>query len=244
MLLLPVALPAVAAATIFEVDDRVPAQKGEFAAVGTLSGGANVVYGSGFLIDPCTVLSARHVGGSVARIVGSELTFRSGTHDSTGQIIAAGAFQSSSSESRVIAQDWMVVRLRKCLGYQLGYFRLSSAEVIFAKREFKIADVGFPRDHPLTGGPTIDPHCRLLWIARGEIAHDCATLPGNSGGPLLVRSGKDWVAIGINAAGKDNPLPQPFQANTPNIAVDIGHLLSNICSQIGTDLKNPLCANH
>lgn len=234
--------PACALAAIFGIDDRVTAPGNELAAIGILTGGANVVYGSGFLIDPCTVLSARHVGGEVEQLVGTELTFHAGKLAATGRVIAAGPFQPGPPFLRAIGKDWMIVRLRRCLGRKLGFLRLSTAAAVFAGRnKFEVEDAGFPRDRPLGAGLTVDPDCRLLWVGGGRIAHDCATLPGNSGGPLLARDSIGWVVIGINAAGADRAAPEPFRASEVNLAVDIGTIISEVCSVISSETRNNLC---
>lgn len=234
-----------AAAAIFAVDDRVTMPAGpELAAIGIVTGGENILYGSGFLIDACTVLTARHVGGSVDKLVGRQLTFHAGKLSSEGQIVAAGPFQSGSSEQRSIGKDWMIIRLSQCLGRQLGFLRLSTASAVFAgKHEFKVEDAGFPRDRAVTAGVTVDPDCRVLWVGRGMIAHDCATLPGNSGGPLIARDNAGWVAIGINAAGADRAAAEPFRATEANIAVDVSKLAPNICLFISKDTNETLCAS-
>ena len=208
---------ASASATIFGVDDRISASSREFAPIGVVTGGEKVVYGSGFLVDACSVLTARHVGGSVEDLVGKRLTFQSGSLASEGRVVAAGPLQAGPSESRSIGKDWMIVRLSRCLGSQIGFLRLSTAAAVFAGRhEFKVEAAGFPRDRPIAAGVSIDPNCRVLWVGGGRIAHDCATIAGNSGGPLLARDSAGWVAIGINAAGSDVEKAVPFRASEAN----------------------------
>ena len=240
-LALIVLAPATAGAAIFERDDRVTAPPAsEFTAIGFVTGGANVYYGSGFLIDACTVMSARHVAGAIEHVMGRRLAFRSGRWSSDGEVIAAGPFSRGPQATREISADWMLIRLNHCIGRKIGFLRLATAEMAFAgKHEFKIEDAGFPRDRPITSGLTIDPDCRLLWVGGGRIAHDCATLAGNSGGPLLARDGAGWVAIGINVAGADRSDVAPFRPSEPNLAIDLEKILPQIYSVISKERTLP-----
>ena len=230
-------VPTVADAAIFDRDDRMAATLNP---VGIVTGGEKVYYGSGFLIDRCNVLTARHVAGNVFIVVGRRLVFRVGRSASRGTVVAAGPFQDILSPSRSIGADWMLVRLDRCLGRKLGFLRVMSALDAYAA-ERGAGDAGFPRDRPMLPGPTVDADCRVLWVGGGRMAHDCATIAGNSGGPILARQGDGWVAIGINVAGEDRAKPLKFDAAAPNFAVDIGSILSDICVFLDEDLTKSEC---
>lgn len=243
VLALAICPSAPAGAIIFDVDDRLTAVTSrDFTPVGIVTGGLNVIYGSGFLIDNCNVLTVRHVAGSVDRAVGQRLHFQSGRYSSDGKVVAAGPRSLGPSESRSIAADWMIIRLRQCLGKKIGYFRLSTvAAAVAGRRDGEIQNAGFPRDRKISGGVTVDPSCRILWSGNGQIAHDCATLSGNSGGPLLSLGRAGWVVIGINAAGWDWGTAVPFDPSKANIAVDVGSLSAEICSLVKVETGD-LCA--
>ena len=216
---------SVSDAAIFDRDDRMAATLNP---VGIVTGGEKVYYGSGFLVDRCNVLTARHIAGNVLVAVGRRLLFRAGQSESRGTVVAAGPFQDNLSTSRSIGSDWMLVRLDRCLGRKLGFLRVSSTDNAYSAKR-GAGDAGFPRDRPVRSGPTIDADCRVLWFGGGRMAHDCATIAGNSGGPILARQGDGWVAIGINVAGEDRAQPHKFDAAAPNLAVDIDSILPNIC---------------
>ena len=228
---------SVAEAAIFDRDDRMAATLNP---VGIVTGGENIYYGSGFLIDRCNVLTARHVAGNVLIAVGRRLVFRAGQSASRGTVIVAGPFQDNLSPSRSIGADWMLVRLDRCLGRKLGFLRVMSAVDAYAA-ERGAGDAGFPRDRPMRPGPTVDAECRVLWVGGGRMAHDCATIAGNSGGPILARQGDGWVAIGINVAGADRAQPRKFDIAETNFAVDISSILSNICAFLDGSSKTPEC---
>ena len=228
---------SVSDAAIFDRDDRIAATLNP---VGIVTGGEKVRYGSGFLIDRCNVLTARHVAGNVLIAVGRRLVFRAGQAASPGTVVAAGPFQDNLSPSRSIGADWMLIRLDRCLGRKLGFLRVMSTVDAYAT-ERGAGDAGFPRDRPMRSGPTVDAECRVLWVGGGRMAHDCATIAGNSGGPILARQGDGWVAIGINVAGDDRALPLKFDAVGPNFAVDISSILSNICAFLDGNSTTPEC---
>ena len=231
---------SVSDAAIFDRDDRMAAT---FNPVGIVTGGEKVYYGSGFLVDRCNVLTARHIAGNVLVAVGRRLLFRAGQSESRGTVVAAGPFQDNLSTSRSIGADWMLVRLDRCLGRKLGFLRAtSSVDAYPAQRGAAAADAGFPRDRAMGSGPTVDADCRVIWVGGGRMAHDCATIAGNSGGPILARQGDGWVAIGINVAGEDRAQPRKFDAAAPNLAVDIGSILPNICTFLDGGPRNPDCA--
>ena len=230
-------VPTVADAAIFDRDDRMAATLNP---VGIVTGGEKVYYGSGFLIDRCNVLTARHVAGNVFIVVGRRLVFRVGRSASRGTVVAAGPFQDNLSPSRSIGADWMLVRLDRCLGRKLGFLRVMSAVDAYAA-ERGAGDAGFPRDRPMLPGPTVDADCRVLWVGGGRMAHDCATIAGNSGGPILARQGDGWVAIGINVAGDDRAQPRKFDATAANFAVDISSILSEICVFLDGGPTTPAC---
>ena len=62
---------------------------------------------------------------------------------------------------------------------------------------------GYAQDNPNV--LTADPQCHVIGIAsdgRGRplLLHDCASMHGISGAPLLVREGAGWAIVGINVA--------------------------------------------
>lgn len=234
-----VLLPLLAAplhAAVFGGDDRVHARRDQrLAPIGVVSGGIGVSYGSGFLIDHCTLLSARHVAGPVAEVVGRRLLFRAGRRSSEATVIAAGQYQDSRSPARTTATDWIVLRLDRCLGRSIGFLRLDAIG-----SATRISAAGFPRDRSRRDGVVVDRECRIVAVGRGEITHDCATLPGNSGGPLLKGKGGEISAIGINAAGWDRT-GTPFVAHEANVAVALSSIATQICPFVAAAARQPLC---
>lgn len=72
----------------------------------------------------------------------------------------------------------------------------------------KITQAGYPLDHL----DTLYRHedCLITgWAQRGVLSHQCDTLPGDSGSPLLLKDGDNWSLIAIQSsapAAKDRYL--------------------------------------
>lgn len=72
----------------------------------------------------------------------------------------------------------------------------------------KITQAGYPLDHLNTLYRHED--CLITgWAQQGVLAHQCDTLPGDSGSPLLLKNGEKWSLIAIQSsapAAKDRYL--------------------------------------
>ncbi|CFR12937.1 trypsin-like serine peptidase [Yersinia enterocolitica] len=72
----------------------------------------------------------------------------------------------------------------------------------------KITQAGYPLDHL----DTLYSHEDCLvtgWAQQGVLSHQCDTLPGDSGSPLILKNGEDWSLIAIQSsapAAKDRYL--------------------------------------
>lgn len=106
-------------------------------------------------------------------------------------------------------EDWALLKLDKCLGDEktgYGYFRLFPMTTRDLTRQgtgLRISSIGLPGDKPLTR-LWWDPHCRVVGqVHDSGWQNDCVTVPGNSGGPLLLRPD------GADAAGAALPRERP-----------------------------------
>ncbi|MBS0055835.1 serine protease [Yersinia sp. Marseille-Q3913] len=72
----------------------------------------------------------------------------------------------------------------------------------------KITQAGYPLDHLETLYSHED--CLITgWAQQGVLSHQCDTLPGDSGSPLILKNGEDWSLIAIQSsapAAKDRYL--------------------------------------
>lgn len=213
-----------ATASVFQRDDR----RADTAAnwpVGIVGDGW-LGYGSGFLIDRCNVLTARHLVGS-GTVIGKRKRFRlqpwvpmRDDNSSRGTVIAAGDVAAGQSE------DWAMIKLDKCLGEQFGFFPITGSgfytQGVSPRLKPALIAIGFPLDrgrHSLT----VDPKCEAKLRTDRGLLHDCATMPGASGGPLLAWSGElgRYEALGIIVAGFKTNRPIDFALDRANVAVDL-----------------------
>ena len=223
-------------ASIFNEDDRVAGanDSGSLDSIGivreTLRGG----YATVFLVGECYALSAKHVVHN-PEPVGRPVTLRfelweraSASNSTKGVVVAAGGQPEGIGD---VSKDWILIRLDRCLGRSLGYLTLSE-DVLQIPGSGQITPslraVGYPRDRPLSSHPTVDPACRVKLISSYGLLHDCATLPGNSGGPLLGWNSKrqQLQVFAINVAGYDDHLPRSFDQNRANAAVAVQPIIA------------------
>jgi V8-like Glu-specific endopeptidase len=173
--------------------------------------------GTGFLVSPCHVMTAYHVVAGKGKITerdtatfyvgeGSEGPDYSGgrryAESATAHPVVWGSYIDGESDNitqRVKAvqsngwNDWVLMKLDKCLGDPAngwGYLKLepvATRDLTRAGETPEAIAVGLPKDKAETT-LTEDPSCRLVGqMYESGWQHDCLTLPGNSGGPILER---------------------------------------------------------
>jgi tetratricopeptide (TPR) repeat protein/V8-like Glu-specific endopeptidase len=185
--------------------------------------------GTGFLVSPCHVMTAYHVVAGKGKIgTGDSATFYVGEGDqgpayNGGRRYAESAIahpvvwgnfidgESDNITQRVKAaqsngwNDWVLLKLDRCLGDEAngwGYLKLdpiATRDLTRAGETPAAIAVGLPKDKD-EEKLTEDPNCRIVGqMYESGWQHDCFTLPGNSGGPILERKPEAAGAPG-NAA--------------------------------------------
>jgi V8-like Glu-specific endopeptidase len=220
-------------AAIFGADDRVrvaPDYNSPFAAVGRVTGGHR--YGTGFMVSKCHLLSAKHILSDRRSVIGRKVTFevrlRPGeTVSSEGTVIADGGFDIGDLRTNPkldARDDWVLIRLEECLGQRLGYLSLADHDTLTTNELLRSA--GYPRGS--LGHLVIDPSCRVHFQTAAEWLHDCATLPGSSGGPIFrhhVTGGKERLdVLGMQTGGADGHIPQLSTSRGANAATKSSYL--------------------
>lgn len=181
------------------------------------SDGLGTEAGTGFLVSPCHVMTAYHVVAGKGKLSerdtatfyvgeGSEGPSYSGggryAESSTAHPVVWGNYIDGESDNvtqRVKAvqsngwNDWVLLKLDKCLGDPAsgwGYLDLApvaTRDLTRAGETPEALAIGLPKDKS-EKTLTEDPSCRLVGqMYESGWQHDCLTLPGNSGGPILER---------------------------------------------------------
>lgn len=191
--------------------------------------------GTGFLVSPCHVLTAAHVIAGPNGISADQvMLFYAGSGElgpeykeaqSFGALSPARPlvwgeaqdFDSGSTADRREAwhkagwDDWALLKLDRCLGDEgYGYLKLlpiSTEEFARAGGARPATSAGLPADHD-NDALTIDPACTMLGqVDSTGWQHDCTTMPGNSGGPIMAakpESGEAWPRVlALTVIGKN-----------------------------------------
>jgi hypothetical protein len=241
-------------AWVFYADDRLPSHS---ARVGTLA--VDLPEGSGtgtaFLVDECGILTNFHVVFGpwyvtalrppshefVGTFTLTEVTLPDGTHPhARATPVVWGGYLGPDRQLRVPEDDWVYLTLDRCLGRTYGFFDLRDA------------DAPAPVDHGFTaigysaGRQMEDPAC----AARANPAagskgwlHDCALLPGDSGGPIFRGGTLSVVALasGYRAiSGERGCIPAAAgAADDPVLAW--GGSCANIAVPLSSAMRGRIC---
>ena len=174
--------------------------------------------GTGFLVSPCHVITAYHVVAGKAKLTTADkATFYVGEGDqgpgyvggkkyaesTTAHPLVWGDYLDGESDNLAIRakamqsngwQDWVLLKLDRCLGDPTtgyGYLQLkpvSTRELTRAGETPEAIEIGLPKDRD-EEALTEDPSCRIVGqMYESGWQHDCITIPGNSGGPILEKA--------------------------------------------------------
>ncbi|MBA4099100.1 MAG: hypothetical protein C0484_20335 [Rhodospirillum sp.] len=155
-------------------------------------------------------------------------------------------------------EDWALLELDKCFGgkpYNYGYLKLapvSTREIMKSGANIAARSVGLPGDKSARS-LWEDPTCRLIGqIYASGWQHDCITIPGNSGGPILIKdpvTGEDRVAaitvshIAVEGLTVDASDALVLKRDDPNyydylaIAVPVAGLIERIAPYLEGDAR-------
>lgn len=245
----------------------MPSRLGPMRAVGQLSmvnqeGRARMA--TAFLISACHILTAAHAASDVRQNRDwRSIHFLAG--DQRRPIVAErirpngrGNYDINEWSPSRCNGDWEVMRLRECVGDELGFLPLDgeTSPETFLERRIKFVGLGFAGDRDPTQGVTVDPRCDLrpritvradrTGPTRYYQSHSCAQVGGNSGGPIATKepfprvmgihcssSASDaLVASGVaRPADSNQPAPRPEEGIT-NALVPIHGIYAQVRSVI------------
>lgn len=102
--------------------------------------------------------------------------------------------------------DYALIRLRDTPPgiTPLATWSGTQAELIaaLAQQQAKVTQAGYPEDHQEALYRHQD--CVITgWAAPAILSHQCDTLPGDSGSPLMLKTQQGWQLIGIQSSAPD-----------------------------------------
>lgn len=232
-------LAAPAAAATFDRDDRVAitSPDAQLLPIGIVRGGRGIAYATGFLVDNCHVLTVKHAAGRVATVAGRRMRFHlplaSPDSVSAGSVVAAGALDLVADPNRLDrSQDWLLLRLDRCLGRRFGSLALEEHGPDRRANSGALFSAGFPNDQPRRRQLTIDPACRVRGGSGPVMIHDCSSHPGNSGSPIFAiisRGGRLVIAVlAMHATATVTRRILPFRGEDANVATRMADILPSI----------------
>lgn len=240
---------ASAKAGIFLVDDRVQrARTGidEYTPIGivrnTLHGRSKIATAT--LVDRCHVLTVAHVVDPIQDLKRTDISnylefIILGDPATGGELrrqavpVAPVAHGDWVGQKQGSPEDWLLLKAAVCLGERYGYIQATPAPFV-AGRALEAA--GYPRDKDPKKGITLDLNCNLRGEGRDEHGgygpvneleglwmHDCSTLGGNSGSPVMHRGTGGELRIGmIHSASLDqNFVMEKYDARFAAAAVPV-----------------------
>ena len=218
----------------------------ELSPIGVVTGGQGVGYATGFLISDCEVLTAKHAVGRVPSALGRRLRFAQavrGGRRSSGTVIAQGEFDlASGSGDAELEGDWLLLRLDRCIGRELGHATLSATTFYrsahWALGSPIIASAGFPIGRPWRDGITRDPRCRIrAWRLR-QLFHDCVGGPGSSGSPLFVIGhGGALTVFAMQVAGPTPAAIRPGFLGNASTAIAVDGIMPQVAPLLTNAVK-------
>lgn len=188
--------------------------------------------GTGFLVSPCLMVTARHVvapaldktdGGKVRIKVhfglGMAEAASPSTFTSTATLVAYGG---QNNESRgVVFDDWAVLELDTAATFRPLDVHSGSSSGF---RKARLALAGFPADLHDKNQPKlwVDTHCGVKDILINRvISTTCAATSGNSGAPLMAEMEGEWRAVAMLVRADAQPAGSALNGKGQNFSIPL-----------------------
>ncbi|MBV9528327.1 MAG: trypsin-like peptidase domain-containing protein [Sphingomonas sp.] len=242
------AQPVLSSAAIFGPDDRVraaPASAAIYNPIGLIE--SSRTRGTGVIVSPCYAITAQHVIRYDGPVLGQRVWFTAAlaTHhpvQTAATTVASGGYEryvDGHDPYEVPGSDWALLRLDQCLGSKFGYATLVDADPRKVSGAI-VNSAGFPTLHLASRGPLIDPHCSITSVRPLALLNDCATMLGNSGGPIFqivsTETGKRRLFVyGLQVRGILRKYAACCRPGQDNVATPASEILSHIGQFIRSD---------
>ncbi len=215
-------------ANIFTKDDRETFERIDYPQWGSLHQRPirEKPWGTAFIISRCHIGSAYHVvKPTQLEIKGTETVyFDTPLRD---KMVAAkpvkwGKAWQSTKQS-LDSEDWVILKLNECFleGEVEPLLLKKISRELLINRPLMLA--GFPEDR-ITKNITVDRDCKTgpnVFKKDLGIGHNCATRPGNSGGPL-INNQNEVIAIAVASRGYFDEIIVGYSDWISNKACPIG----------------------
>ena len=197
-----------ATAWVFYVDQRLVSKSSQVGRI-TFDLPEGTSTGTAFLVDHCEVLTNFHVvfgpwyvtaltppsQANMGRFELTDVDLADGSHPTAKAIpVIWGDYKGPDRQFRKPKEDWALLTLDRCLGAPYGsYTLIDPAYDDDAVERGGLSAIGYS-----AGRQMIDSHCSIEVDDRTShdaLLHDCATLQGDSGGPIFMRGTGRVVAI-------------------------------------------------
>lgn len=196
-------------------------------------------YETAFLISNCYAMTARRVFEDDSSVTGRWVEYWadvqgdvSGWKGSLAQVVAEGT---PHPEIAINENDWILLRLKKCLGKKFGVVSFDASPPQLGA-PYVLAS--FPTNKPLSRGVNLDRRCRILEIENGVAFHTCATNVGESGSPIVQiteKNGRKQLSlIAMMASNRTPPaavqdsLARHINTQKANVGIPAATLASNL----------------
>ncbi|MCV9877571.1 trypsin-like serine peptidase [Brenneria izbisi] len=108
-----------------------------------------------------------------------------------------------SVPSRAAPRDYALIRLKQTppgiVPLPMWSGDRQSLIVALHQNQQRVTQAGYPEDHPTMLYRHQD--CRVTgWVQPAILSHQCDTLPGDSGSPLMLRTVSGWLLIAIQSS--------------------------------------------